>query len=407
MRIALLSYRAHPHVGGQGVYVSYLAQALQRLGHSVEVFAGQPYPDLQGVPFTAVPSLDLYRADDPFRRPAPSEFRDEIDVLEYASMCTGAFPEPLTFTLRVARMLASRRGEFDLVHDNQSLGYGLLRLHKRIPVVATVHHPITIDRTLALAHTDDRKERIRLSRWYSFTKMQARVARRLDRLITVSKAAADDVVREFGALHSQVTIVHNGVDQELFRPLEDVEKVAGRLIAVTNAGLPMKGLAFLVEALAKLRTEREAHLVIVGKNGDTERVAKEARHFGVEAHVEVHESVEPLRLVELFASAEVAVVPSLYEGFSLPAVEAMSCGLPVVSTTGGALPEVVGPDGDASLHVRPGDAAALASAIARLLDDPALRTTMGAAGRRRVLDRFTWDATARATVGVYREALGC
>jgi glycosyltransferase involved in cell wall biosynthesis len=395
-------------VGGQGVYVAYLARALARLGHQIEVFAGQPYPELEGVPVTRVPSLDLYRADDPFRRPPLGEFRDGVDAFEYASMCTGAFPEPLTFSLRVARILRSRAGEFDVVHDNQCLGYGLLTLPPDLPVVATVHHPITIDLRMALEHAPTRRERIRLRRWYSFTGMQARVARRLERLITVSGTARDDVRREFDVSPEHIEIVHNGVDHELFRPLGHIAKVDGRLICVTNARLPMKGLTFLIEALAKLRTERDdAHLVLVAKNGDTKRVDKVARRFGVEDHVEVLESVEPLHLVELFASAEASVVPSLYEGFSLPAVEAMSCGLPVVSTTGGALPEVVGDDGEASLHVPPGDAAALASAAAKLLDDPDLRERLSEAGRRRVLERFTWDATARDTVSVYESARGC
>lgn len=402
-----MSYRAHPHVGGQGVYVSYLARSLARLGHHVEVFAGQPYPELERVPLTRVPSLDLYRSDDPFRRPKLGEFGDATDALEYAAMCTGAFPEPLTFSLRAARILASRAGEFDIVHDNQSLGYGLLRLRRKLPVVATVHHPIPIDRRVALADAAEARERRRLRRWYSFTKMQSRVVKRLDGLITVSSAALGDVVREFDVDRERVVVVHNGVDQELFRPLEGVAKVGGRLICVTNAGLPMKGLAFLIEALAKLRTEREAHLVVVAKQGDTRRVAIEARRFGVEDHVEVRESIEALELVELFASAEVAVVPSLYEGFSLPAVEAMSCGVPLVSTTGGALPEVVGDDGGASLHVPPGDAAALANAVARLLDDEQLRVSLAAAGRKRVLDRFTWETTARASAAVYAEVLGC
>lgn len=387
--------------------MAYLARALARLGHEVEVFAGQPYPEVGGVPLTRVPSLDLYRPDDPFRRPHLREFRDAIDVLEYGSMCTGSFPEPLTFSLRAARILGSRAGEFDVVHDNQCLGYGLLAIRRRLPTVATVHHPITIDVRLALEQATTRRERVRLKRWYSFTEMQRRVVRRLDRLVAVSSAGSDDIEREFGVRGDAIATIHNGVDQDLFRPLDDVAKVPGRLISVTNAQLPMKGLAFLLEALAKLRTEREAHLMLVGKSGDTRRIARVAARFGVEGHVDVHESVDALKLAELFASAEVSVVPSLYEGFSLPAVEAMSSGLPVVSTTGGALPEVVGTDGEASVHVPPGDAAALASAVARLLDDATLRDKLGRAGRRRVLERFTWETAARRTVDVYESCRRC
>src|SRR3712207_8560196 len=147
LRIALLSYRSKPHSGGQGVYVRALSRELTALGHAVEVVSGQPYPELDdGVALTRLPSLDLYREPDPFRTPRPSEFRDWIDVAEWAAMCTAAFPEPLTFTLRAARELLPRRHEFDVVHDNQSLGYGLLRLAGAgLPTVATVHNPNAID----------------------------------------------------------------------------------------------------------------------------------------------------------------------------------------------------------------------------------------------------------------------
>ncbi len=97
-----------------------------------------------------------------------------------------------------------------------------------------------------------------------------------------------------------------------------------------------------------------------------------------------------------------AVIPSLYEGFGMPAGEAMACGVPVISTTGGALPEVVG---DAGILVPPGDAAALRDAIAALLDDPERRTRLGEAGLARVRNSLTWRHAAQKTVEVYREAI--
>ncbi len=110
-------------------------------------------------------------------------------------------------------------------------------------------------------------------------------------------------------------------------------------------------------------------------------------------------------LVSLFGSAQVGVVPSLYEGFSLPAVELLACATPLVVTTAGALPEVVGPHGLAALHVPPGDPEALARAVAALLDDPDLAARMGAAGRRRVTERFTWRAVAEQTAAWYARTL--
>ena len=408
LRIALLTYRGNPRSGGQGVYVRYLSKALVDLGHEVTVLSGQPYPDLQdGVGLWPLPSLDLYREDDPFRVPARSEFRDLVDVLEFSTMCVAGFPEPLTFSLRAARELGRAKNRFDVVHDNQSLGYGLLSLRKSgLPVVATVHHPCSIDRDIAVAHANGRRARLSLRRWYAFTRMQARVARRLPKILTVSEAARADVVREFDVPPERTAVVHNGVDTDLFAPSSEVGKVAGRIVTTASADVPLKGLVFLIEALAKLRTERDdPHLVVVGRAAEKGPIADALDRFGARDHVIFEENIAYERLVRLYREAQVAVVPSLYEGFSLPAIEAMACATPLVATDGGALPEVVGTDGGAAVVVPAGDAGALAAAIGTLLDDPSLSERIGLGGRRRVLDRFTWKRAAETTVQHYREAM--
>jgi len=405
LNIALLSYRGNPHSGGQGIYVRYLSKALVDLGHHVEVFAGQPYPSLhEGVRLTKVPSLDLYRAIDPFRRPAREEFRDAIDVAEYGLMCLASYPEPLTFSLRIARELRCRAAEFDVVHDNQCLGYGLLQVQRSVPVVATIHHPCSIDRDVAVANAAGWAKKTSLRRWYGFTKMQARVARRLSRVVTVSGAARGDIVREFDVANHKIAVVHNGVDTELFRPLPEIQRMPGRVVTTASSDLPLKGLVHLIEAIAKVRTEREASLVVIGKRKSRGPVADAIRRFGVEDVVEFKTGIDDLTLVGEYARAEVAVVPSLYEGFSLPAIEAMSSAVPLVTTTGGALPEVVGGDGDCALHVEPGDAGAMAAAILRLLEDRDLRTSLGARGRARAKARYTWRTAAQKTVDEYEAA---
>ncbi|MGH2748917.1 MAG: glycosyltransferase family 4 protein [Actinomycetota bacterium] len=404
LNIALLTYRGNPHSGGQGVYARYLSDALVKEGHRVTVFSGPPYPELDdGVTLERVPSLDLYNQDDPFRRPRRDELRDWVNVLEYALMCAAAFPEPLTFSLRAARLLRNRPHDFDVVHDNQSLGYGLLALSQ--PVVATVHHPCSVDHMVELQHATSGRRRLSLRRWYSFTRMQGRVARRLRAIIAVSASARADVIRDFGTDPRRVAVVHNGVDTELFKPLPHVGKVAGRIVTTASADVPLKGLVHLIEALAKLRTERAAELVVVGRASARGPVTQAIERFGLQDAVRFECGIERLRLVELYAEAQVAVVPSLYEGFSLPAVEAMASGVPLVATRAGALPEVVGGDGEAALLVPPADPGALASGIGRLLDDPVLGARLGAAGRRRAAERFTWRAAARTTVDQYRQAI--
>src|SRR3954470_2869106 len=258
LRIALLSYRSKPHSSGQGIYVRALSRELAELGHLVEVLSGQPYPELDGdVPLTRLPSLDLYREPDPFRTPRPSEFRDLIDVTEWATMCTAGFPEPLTFTLRAARLLGRRVGEFDLAHDNQSLGYGLLQLRRRgLPTVATVHHPIAIDRDLELAAAPTLRRRVTLRRWYAFTAMQARVAQRLDGLTTVSQKSLRDSARRRGGPASGVEVIPVGIAAQVFRPpAEGQRRDPAGIVVITSADVPLKGLVHLLDAVAKLRTE--------------------------------------------------------------------------------------------------------------------------------------------------------
>ncbi|MDQ0962264.1 glycosyltransferase involved in cell wall biosynthesis [Streptomyces sp. B4I13] len=410
LKIALLTYKGNPFCGGQGVYVRHLSRELARLGHSVEVIGSQPYPVLDPgledrLTLTELPSLDLYRQPDPFRTPGRGEYRDWIDALEVATMWTGGFPEPLTFSLRARRHLRARRGEFDVVHDNQTLGYGLLG-DVGAPLVTTIHHPITVDRRLELDAADGRRRRLSVRRWYAFTRMQKRVARRLPSVLTVSGTSRQEIADHLGVRDDRIHVVHIGADTDLFSPDPSVAVLPGRIVTTSSADVPLKGLVFLVEALAKVRTEHpHAHLVVVGKRPQEGPVAQAIERYGLEGSVEFVKGISDAELVDLVRSAEVACVPSLYEGFSLPAAEAMATGTPLLATTGGAIPEVAGRDGDTCLAVPPGDAGALAAGLGRLLGDPALRARLGTAGRQRVLERFTWARAAEGTVARYREAI--
>jgi glycosyltransferase involved in cell wall biosynthesis len=407
LRVALLAYRGKPHVGGQGIYIRHLAKALVDLGHSVEVLAGQPYPVLdERVPLTKLRSLDIYNDHFPMRMPGVWELKDWKDAVEVASFMGGSFPEPLAFSLRAWDNLRHRIGEFDLVHDNQTLGYGLLGIQRDFPLLSTIHHPITVDRRLELEHATSAYKRLTLRRWYSFTHMQTRVAKRMQRVITVSENSMADIHRDHGVPLERMHVVPVGVDPELFRPMADVARVPGRLVTTASADVTMKGLAFLLEAMAKLRTERDdLHLTVIGRKKEGGASARKIDELGLADAVEFITGVSDERIVELYAEAELAVVPSLYEGFSLPAIEAMSCGVPLVATTGGALPEVVGADDDTALLVPPGDADALAARIRGALGDPERRARVGAAGRRRVIDQWSWKATALKTVDQYRALL--
>ncbi len=412
LNIALLSYRSNPHVGGQGIYLRHLSRELVALGHRVEVFSGQPYPELDpGVHLTKVPSMDLYADPTPFRNPRPSEFRDRVDIEEWVRMRTGAFPEPLTFARRVVKLLRARADEFDIVHDNQTLAPPMLEIEKfGLPLITTLHHPISFDRRIELIAAKGGgwrgfKKRFGLRRWYSFVRMQAKVARQLRVVITPSESSRRDVATEFGVPLDRTRSIVLGVDDKFVPPSASLGRVPARILAMASADAPMKGIATLLEAFAKLRTERDIELVLVTKPVRGGRTEKLIDQLAIGDSVSFVSGISDAELVQLMGSAELACVPSLYEGFSLPTAELMACSTPLVASRAGAIPEVTGPDGEAATLVTPGDVAELVAAIADLLDDPAKRAAYGAAGRARVDQLFSWRAVAKNMVEAYEGAI--
>ena len=404
LRVGLLSYRCNPHSGGQGVYVKNLSRALSELGHAVDILAGPPeFAPPPGVRRIALDGLDLYNPADPFRMPTAAELADPVNFIEWAGVASMGFPEPFTFGLRAFGHLRRRLADYDILHDNQSLSYGIWALGRRAPTVATIHHPVTVDRRFAARAETSPLKKIQRWRWYSFIGMQKRVARRLYPLITVSNFTRRDISREFAVPAGRLRVVPNGIDTGLFRPLPGVAREPGRIIVTNSADMPLKGLTHLLAAVAAARTANpRLQLTVIGtpnKNGAVERTVAD---LGIGPWVRFTGRIGDAELVRHYARSVLAVVPSVYEGFGLPAGEAMACAVPVISTTGGALPEVVG---DAGILVPPADPAALAAAIAEVLARPQLATELGRRGYERVHRHFSWRSAAQKTVDVYREGI--
>jgi len=403
LRICLLSYRSNPHCGGQGVYLKQISRALADLGHHVEVVSGPPDPHLDdGIPVHRMPSLDLYNPADPFRLPKIDELQNVANLYEWLNVSTMGFPEPFLFGFQAYRFLNQNGHRFDIIHDNQSLSYGLWAIGRRQPTLATIHHPITVDLDIAVKAEKHFWRKLKQLRWYSFIHMQKQVARTLSHVVTVSQCAQKDISRDFDIPRQRFRIVPNGINTEMFRPLPDVPREANRIIVTNSADTPLKGLVYLLEALAVVRNRHPVRLIVIGQpkaNGTIERLV---RKLDLAHHVSFTGRISDAEFLRHYARAGMAVVPSVYEGFGLPAGEAMACGVPVIATTGGALPEVVG---DAGLLVPPRDAPALAAAIEDLLDHPDKAAALGRRGYQRVQRHFTWRRAAERTVATYREVI--
>lgn len=384
----------------------YLSNALRDLGHEVDLMSGPPYPIVDdGVGLIKLPSLDLYTMTSVQRLFInPAKLNTYPNFLEWSAAMTGYFSEPLAFGMRALKYLTGGEAKnYDVIHDNQTLAYGIIDIRNAgFPVVETIHHPVTKDRDLAIQSARNFKEKMGYRRWFSFTGMQIKVARQLEHIITVSEMAKHHIHETFGVRESRLRVIYNGIDTELFSPSDSIKRDNNTILMVMSRDTIVKGLKYLLEALAELRKKHDLKLVVVGRtfgDGVTEKLMDK---LGITESVSFRNQIDTDELVRLYRTAGMVAVPSTYEGFGLPAAEAMSCGAPVVSTTAGALPEVVG---DAGILVPPADSAALTRAIAGLVENPHRLRELSILGRKRIIEQFSWKDAARKTADVYTEAI--
>jgi len=403
LRICLLSYRSNPHCGGQGVYIKSLSRALADLGHQIDVISGPPYPILDpDIKLIQLPSLDLYNPKDLFRIPKTFELMDSTNLIEWLGISTMGFSEPLTFGMRAYKYLKNKFHKYDIIHDNQSLSYGLWVIKKKIPTIATIHHPITVDLEIAVKSEPVLWKKLKLLRWYSFLGMQKKVAQTLPHIITVSECAKTDISKEFRISKERFTVISNGINTDLFYPMPEIKRRKNRIIVTNSADTPLKGLYYLLRSVAEISKNEKVQLIVIGTPKKNGKILRQIKKLGIDPFVTFTGRISDEEFVRQYAKATVAVIPSVYEGFGLPAGEAMACGVPVISTTGGALPEVVG---DAGILVPPADPAALTTAITKVLNDPDLAERLSKAGYQRVQNHLTWHAAAQKTVDAYRRAI--
>jgi len=377
------------------------------MGHSPTILVGSPEPwPMPWAKTVLVENLNLWGVRRNFI-PAPTPWRilRPLNFFEFVSTRFGFFPEMLIFSVRALQLLKGNvpGRSFDIIHDVQSLGYGLVMMKCfRRPLVATVHHPLTIDFQASLERDRNFTERYYTVVFYPLG-MQGRVIRRCDRVLTSSQETAREIQRAYDVSADKIRMVYNGLDADFFRPLNGESKRSNSLLFVGNTDDSKKGILYLLQAMTLL--PEKVTLTIVDQGAPFKTYAPElVRKFRLASRVTFTGKVSPESLRQLYTSSEAVVLPSLYEGFGLPAAESMACGTPVIGTRAGALPEVVGEDG-AGILVPTRNPQALSQAVLEVLQDPERRKKMGVAGRQRVEKLFTWERVAERTVEAYKELL--
>jgi len=391
LKIAILSYRSAQFGGGQGVYVKDISYALSLMGHNVDVISGPPYPNLHhGINLIKLPGLDLFETfdlNDRCKKFFKKKNKSRYDYYEFISVLFGGFPEPKTFGIRANQYLSSNN-HYDLIIDNQSLSYGMLEIQKRIPFIEIIHHPITIDYKYELQSSKKIKYKISRHRWYSFLKMQKKVAPSIKRIITPSYSSRDGIIEEFKCIKSNISVINNGLDTNEFAPIENFSRKEYRLITTASADVPLKGLDYTLKALKILKNDfPKIHLIIIGKikkNGHTERLIKK---LNLEANVIFKSNLSKLEIKELYASSSIAIVSSLYEGFGYPVIEAMSCEIPLIATNVSAIPELTS---NYAKLIEPKNSEMISNSAKEIFSNYPKYIEIAKKGRQHVIQNFNW-----------------
>ena len=404
MKIGLLSYRSHPYSGGQGIYIKHLSKALKDLGHHVSVLSGPPYPELDDeIKLIKIPSLGMFETDNRIKLFSPKLFLSPLDLYEWFTVMTGGFPEPYTYGKRAYNFLKKNKDSFDVILDNQCLATSLIDIQDIFPLAVTIHHPITKDHKLEMESANNWKEKLSSIRWHNFLPMQKKVAPKLKKIITVSDASKQDVIEEFQVSTDSVEVILNGIDIHTFKPgpVELVKK--NRIITTASADIPLKGLKYLITALPGIiKIFPKTKLTVIGKSPNNSEVSELIDALDLGDFITFRSGISESQIVDLYHSSEIAVIPSLYEGFGFGAGEAMACGVPLVTTHSGGLKDVVG---DCALEISPASSEEIENAVTKLFNNHELKRDLALKGRERMETKFDWKLAANSYVKTFRKVI--
>ena len=367
--------------GGASQATFHIAVELARLGHSVEVltsrFGNQPREEvLKGV--------RIYRV---------TSWRHGI----HDCGLSGALSYVFFAFFKLRKLL--RHNHYDLLHYFFSLPTGFLSLYS--------HGICRRPYILSLRGSDVPgydTSYLKLNILHRLLKpINRRIWRKAETVVALSHGLRELAHR---TLPSQpIRVIYNGIDTELFRP--DPEKQGyspnGVHLLCVSRLIERKGLDYLFQAVANIRSP-EIQVGLVGTGSNEQKLKMKAKELGIEQRIHFYGYKPPHDLARLYNQADIFVLPSLSESFGMVLLEAMSCGLPVIASHVGGIPEIV-KNGENGILVSSGSAAEIEKAIRCLMDDPLLRGKLSKNNISKIRAQFTWDRIAIQYQSVYQETL--
>ena len=391
-----MSYRSAPFGGGQGIYVYELSKALNNIGHNVDVISGPPYPELiADIELIKLPGLNLF---------STFKFRERLKIFfhtknkslddwyEFSSTLMGGFPELQTFGNRAKIFLSDKN--YDAVIDNQSISFGMIDIQKSKPLIEIMHHPISKDYFYDLKFARGLVQRLSKMRWFSFLKMQKKVAKQIKVVVTPSLNSKQDIHHDFKVPMQNIQVIPNGIDFNTFCALPNIVPRANGVITTASADVPLKGLDFSLHAIARLKSEYpDINLTVIGSpraEGHTERLIKRLK---LEEQVSFKTNLTKEEITHEYAKSSVAVVSSLYEGFGFPVGEAMACATPLVATNVASIPEITG---SFAQLIPAEDEEAIYQGIKNIFQSPQKYKIQAELGRQHIIENFNWTKIGHA-----------
>jgi len=396
LKIAILSYRSAPFGGGQGIYVYELSKALNSIGHNVDVISGPPYPELiADIELIKLPGLNLF---------STFKFRERLKIFfhtknkslddwyEFSSTLMGGFPELQTFGNRAKIFLSDKN--YDAVIDNQSISFGMIDIQKSKPLIEIMHHPISKDYFYDLKFARGLVQRLSKMRWFSFLKMQKKVAKQIKVVVTPSLNSKQDIHHDFKVPMQNIQVIPNGIDFNTFCALPNIVPRVNGVITTASADVPLKGLDFSLHAIARLKSKYpDIKLTVIGSpraEGHTERLIKRLK---LEEQVSFKTNLTKEEITHEYAKSSVAVVSSLYEGFGFPVGEAMACATPLVATNVASIPEITG---SFAQLIPAEDEEAIYQGIKNIFQNPQKYKIQAELGRQHIIENFNWTKIGHA-----------